>query len=267
MEVVHESITDPDEPEPFSRELVRERPDLIRWLIGENPTYAPTIMELKVFYPAYAERLRRLKEAGVKLMHKVPSVRYGVKAEAVGADAVAIVGFECGGHPGRDDVTSLVLIPRLVKEVTIPVVAGGGFADGRGLAAALALGAEAVLMGTRFMATRECLVHSNFKDWMVTARETDTVVVERSIGNPMRARQNAAADRVLEMEAQGATLADLMPIIAGVMGREAYLSGDLDKGVIACGQSVSLIQDIPSVAELVDRVVEEAESTLRGLAR
>lgn len=208
-----------------------------------------------------------LKRAGVKILHKVPAVRYAKKAESVGVDAVTIVGFECGGHPGMDDVTSLVLIPKAARSLKIPVVAAGGFADGRGLVAALALGAEAVLMGTRFLATKECPVHDNFKHWMATANETDTMTILRSIRNTERVRRNRDAETVLEMESKGATLEELMPIISGKVGREAYLSGDLDKGVIACGQVVGLIEDIPTVKELIEKIIAEAEEICRRLGK
>lgn len=209
----------------------------------------------------------RLKAAGIKILHKVPAVRFARKAESLGVDAITVVGFECGGHPGMDDVTSLVLVPRAVEEVKVPVIAAGGFADGRGLAAALALGAEGILMGTRFMATRECVVHPRFKEWMVGARETDTVLVQRSIRNPLRARRNKATDEVQELERGGATLADLLPLISGKEGREAYVSGDLDRGVVACGQAVGLVHDVPSVHELIVRIVNEAEEVAARLAR
>jgi len=200
-----------------------------------------------------------LKKAGVKILHKVPAVRFAKKAESVGVDAVTIVGFECGGHPGMDDVTSLVLIPKAAQALKIPVVGAGGFADGRGLVAALALGAEAVLMGTRFMATRECPVHDNFKHWMVTAKETDTTMILRSIKNAERVRRNKSAEAVFELEGKGSTLEELLPIISGKVGRDAYLSGDLEKGVIACGQAVGLVSDIPTVKELIDRIIDEAK--------
>lgn len=208
-----------------------------------------------------------LKKAGVTIIHKVPAVRYAKKAEAVGADAVTIVGFECGGHPGMDDVTSLILVPKAAQSLRVPVIAGGGFCDGRGLAAALALGAEAVLMGTRFMATRECAIHDNFKDWMVQAEETETMIIERSIRNAARVRRNRDADQVLEMEKEGATLEDLLPLIAGRVGRDAYLSGDMDRGTVACGQAVGRIQDVPTIHELVRRITAEAEEILRKLPK
>lgn len=209
----------------------------------------------------------QLKSAGVKLIHKVPAVRFAKKAEAIGADAVTIVGFECGGHPGMDDVTSLIVTPKTAKSLGIPVIAAGGFCDGRGLIAALALGAEAILMGTRFMASKESPMHENFKEWMVAAQETDTMVVERSIRNAARVIRNDAAKTVERMEAEGATLEELLPIISGRAGREAYLSGDVDCGTIACGQAVGLIHEIRSCKEIIDEIVTEAEAVLARLNR
>jgi len=208
-----------------------------------------------------------LKKAGVKVIHKVPAVRFAKKAEAVGADAVTIVGVECGGHPGMDEVTSLILVPKAAESLKVPLIAGGGFCDGKGLVAALALGAEAILMGTRFMATQECAIHQNFKDWLVKAEETDTMLVERSIKNAARVRRNKAAEEVLELEKGGAGLNDLMPLIAGKIGREAYLSGDLDMGVIACGQTVGRIRNVPTIKELIQEIMSEAEGIIRNLPK
>lgn len=199
-----------------------------------------------------------LKEGGVKIFHKVPAVRFARKAESVGADAVTIVGFECGGHPGMDDVTSMILIPRASENLDIPVIAGGGIADGRGLMAALALGADAVVMGTRFLATKECPAHANFKEWLVEAQETDTMMIERSIRNAVRVMRNETAEKVLEMESRGATLEELLVYISGKVGREAWLSGDLDGATIACGQNVGLIHEVKTVKEVIDDIVSSA---------
>lgn len=207
----------------------------------------------------------RLKDAGMKIIHKVPAVRFAKKAESVGADAVTIVGFECAGHPGMDDVTSMVLIPRAVESVQIPVIAGGGIADARGFVAALALGAEGVVMGTRFVATQECGVHPALKEWMASAQETDTVVIERSIRNPARVVRNTAAAQVLTMEGRGAPLQELMPLIKGEVGRDAMLSGDLEGGTIHCGQAVGLIHEILSVGDVIERMVREAREIRRRL--
>lgn len=199
-----------------------------------------------------------LKEGGVKIFHKVPAVRFARKAESVGADAVTIVGFECGGHPGMDDVTSMILIPRAAENLDIPVIAGGGIADSRGFMAALALGAEAVVMGTRFLATKECPAHANFKEWLVEAQETDTMMIERSIRNAVRVIRNETAEKVLEMEEKGATLDELIVYISGKVNREAWMSGDLDGATIACGQNVGLIHDVKTVKEVIDDIVNGA---------
>ena len=209
--------------------------------------------------------IQRLKGAGIKLIHKVPSVRFAQKAESIGADAVTIVGFECGGHPGMDDVTSLVLIPAVADRVKIPIIAGGGIADARGLVAALALGAEAVVMGTRFVATLECPAHPMIKERFVKSRETETMLIQRSIRNTARVIRNRAAERVRSMEQEGATLEELLPLISGQAGQKALREGDLESAVISCGQCVGLIHKIRSVKEVIEEIVGGAQSILKGL--
>jgi NAD(P)H-dependent flavin oxidoreductase YrpB (nitropropane dioxygenase family) len=198
-----------------------------------------------------------LHAAGVKIMHKVAGVRYARTVERLGCDAVCVVGHECGGHPGMDEVTTLVMVPATVDAVSIPVVAGGGFADGRGLVAALALGADAVLMGTRFMATKECRGHPGWKEWLVNATEADTAYLMKSIKNPSRVVKNAVSAKVAEMEAQGATLEELLPIIAG-QGGAVFDDGKIDSQLASAGQAIGLIHDVPTVKELIDRIVDEA---------
>jgi NAD(P)H-dependent flavin oxidoreductase YrpB (nitropropane dioxygenase family) len=198
-----------------------------------------------------------LHAGGVKVMHKVPGVKYARTVERLGCDAVCVVGHECGGHPGMDEVTTLVMIPATVDAVSIPVIAGGGFADGRGLVAALALGADAVLMGTRFMATKECRGHPDWKQWLVSAAETDTDYLMKSIKNPQRVIKNAVSAKVMEMEAQGATLEDLIPVIAG-QGGAVFDDGKMDSQLASAGQAIGLIHDVPTVKELIDRIVDEA---------
>jgi len=198
-----------------------------------------------------------LHAGGVKIMHKVAGVRYARTVERVGCDAVCVVGHECGGHPGMDDVTTLVMVPATVDAVSIPVVAAGGFADGRGLVAALALGADAVLMGTRFMATKECRGHPAWKEWLVNAAETDTAYLMKSIKNPSRVVKNAVSAKVAEMEARGTTLEELIPIIAG-QGGAVFDDGKIDSQLASAGQAIGLIHDVPTVKELVDRIVNEA---------
>jgi putative enoyl-[acyl-carrier-protein] reductase II len=209
--------------------------------------------------------IQKLKRAGIKLIHKVPSLRFAQKAESIGADAVIIVGFECGGRPGMDDVTSLVLTPSVADSVRIPVIAGGGIADARGFLAALALGAEGVLMGTRFIATYECPAHPRIKEWFVRARETDTVVIHRSIRSAARVIKNRTTEETLSMENRGASLEELMKVISGHMGQKALQEGDWEEAVIGCGQCVGLIHEIKSVREVIEEIVQGAQAILRKL--
>jgi len=210
--------------------------------------------------------VKRFNEAGVKVLHKCTAVRFARTAERIGCDAVIIDGYECGGHPGEEDVTSLVLIPLTRDAVSVPLIAAGGFADGRGLVAALALGAEAVLMGTRFMATRESPLHATVKEWLTRCSERETLLVLRSLRNTARVLQNTVAQKVTEMEQQGARLEELAPLISGRGEKEVFETGELEKGLVHCGQSVGLIRDIPTVKELIDRIAAEAEEITRRLA-
>jgi nitronate monooxygenase len=208
--------------------------------------------------------LDRLKGAGITVMHKCTSVRFAHKAAEIGCDAVSIDGFECGGHPGEDDVTSLILVPRVADELDIPVLATGGFGDGRGLAAALALGAAGISMGTRFVATVEAPVHDNVKQWLVRSSERDTVLVMRSLKNTERVLRNEIAEKVIELEQQGVPFEELAPLLSGTRGYKVLTDGDIDYGLWATGQVVGLIDDIPTVQELVDRIVTDAEATVKG---
>jgi nitronate monooxygenase len=210
--------------------------------------------------------MNRLKEGGVKVMHKVTAVRFARTAERVGCDAVIIDGFECAGHPGEEDVTSLILVPLTADAVKIPVIAAGGFGDARGLIAALALGAEAVLMGTRFMATQECLAHAAVKEWLLRARETETMLIQRSLRNTARVLRNPVAEKALEMEQKGATLDELMPLITGIKEKELLETGNLEAGLLHCGQVIGLVRDIPTVKELIDRIIGEADEIRKRLA-
>jgi NAD(P)H-dependent flavin oxidoreductase YrpB (nitropropane dioxygenase family) len=209
--------------------------------------------------------VQKLRSEGIKLIHKVPSVRFAQKAESIGADAVTIVGFECGGHPGMDDVTSMILIPKASESIKIPIIAGGGIADGRGFLAALALGAEGVVMGTRFVATQECPAHPRVKEWFVKARETDTMIIQRSIKNAARVMRNQAAETTLAMEQRGATLDELLTTISGQTSQKAYEEGDLSGAIVASGQCVGLIHEIKSVKEVIKDMIEEAQSILQKL--
>ncbi len=208
--------------------------------------------------------MEQLKQGEVKVIHKAPGrVKFAQTAEAIGCDAVSIIGFECGGHPGPDDTSSLVLVRATVEAVKIPVVAGGGFADAAGLVAALALGAEGVIMGTRFMLTKECPAHPKLKERLLNASETDTVVTQRSIGAPDRNLKTELALKVLEMEGKGATLEQLLTITRGENTRRVYFEGDLNAGLADCGQVVGLIHDIPTVKEVIDRIVGGAEEIIK----
>ncbi|HEY8346770.1 MAG TPA: nitronate monooxygenase [Symbiobacteriaceae bacterium] len=195
---------------------------------------------------------------GVKKVILVAGVRAAQKAESLGADAVIAVGYDGGGHLGRDDVGTMALIPRVVDAVKIPVLAAGGIVDGRGLMAALALGAEGIEMGTRFIAVKECPAHPRYKQLLLESRETDTVIMERSIGRPARVLKTGGAQRVLDAEARGASLEELLPLISGEVNAKAALEGDLDAGYVYAGQGVGLIQDVPTVAELFERIINEA---------
>jgi nitronate monooxygenase len=203
--------------------------------------------------------MERLKAAGIKVIHKCTAVRFARTAQRIGCDAVSIDGFECAGHPGEEDVTSLVIIPLTVDAVEIPVIASGGFGDGRGLIAALALGAEAANMGTRFMATKEAPGHPKVKEWLVQASERDTLLVLRSFRNTMRALRNPTSEKVLEIEKQGADIHQLESLISGRVGRNLLETGDIENGLLTAGQVVGLVHDIPTVKELMDRIIKEAE--------
>jgi len=206
--------------------------------------------------------MERFKAAGVKVIHKCTAVRFARTAQRIGCDAVSIDGFECAGAPGEEDVTSLVLIPLTVDAVEIPVIASGGFGDGRGLVAALALGASGINMGTRFMATQECAIHSRVKEWLVKSAERDTMLVMRSLRNTERVLRNATAEKVVEMENRSATLEELASLLSGKRGLELYETGALDRGLVACGQVIGLVHDIPTVKELIERIIKEAEEVI-----
>lgn len=210
--------------------------------------------------------LPSLKEAGVKVIHKCTAVRHALKAEAIGCDAVSVDGFECGGHPGEDDVPNFILLPRAAEELRIPFVASGGMADGRSLVAALALGAEGMNMGTRFIATREAPVHENVKQAIVAASELDTRLVMRPLRNTERVLSNGAVERLLEKERSlGASLRfeDIAAEVAGVYPR-IMKEGEMDAGAWSCGMVAGLIRDVPTVKELIDRIMAEAESLIRS---
>jgi NAD(P)H-dependent flavin oxidoreductase YrpB (nitropropane dioxygenase family) len=213
-----------------------------------------------------AEVFERLKKAGIVVIHKCTSVRHALAAERRGVDIVSIDGFECAGHPGEDDVPGLVLIPAAVAALTVPVIASGGIADGRGMAAALALGAEGVNMGTRFVATREAPVHDNIKQALLQARENDTRLIMRTLRNSSRVLLNPVSEEVLRLERRpgGASFEELRPLVNGQRGRAALESGDVTGGIIWAGMVAGLIHDIPTCAELIERMVHECRARLRA---
>ncbi len=210
------------------------------------------------------EFIARAKAAGMRLIHKCVTVRHALSAERHGVDIVSIDGFECAGHPGEDDVGGLVLIPAAARALGIPIIASGGIADGRGLAAALVLGAEGVNMGTRFCATREAPIHERIKLALVNASERDTRLILRSLHNTARVLKNAVSEEVLASERRGCTFEDIRPLVSGSRGRAALVAGEPDGGIITAGQTVGLIADIPGCAELIERMVEEARACLAG---
>lgn len=209
----------------------------------------------------------QISSAGLIHFHKCARVRDAAKVSRIGLDAVSIVGTECGGHPSMEKVTSLVLIPKAVDQVSIPLIAGGGFSDGRGLVAALALGADGVNMGTRFMATRECPMNQAFKDRIVEAQEIDTTLVMESLSNPARVLKTPWTEKIVEMESQGATLEELAPLITGQITRKGWRDGNLNEGIYPMGQVIGRIEDVPSVADLIKRIIDEAIEVRERLSR
>jgi nitronate monooxygenase len=269
-------------PELLAKEIARCR-DMTDRPFGVNLTFLPTFAAPP--YPEYIaaiveggikavetagrspeQYMPALKAAGIKVIHKCTSVRHSLKAERIGCDAVSVDGFECGGHPGEDDIPNMILLPRAAEELKIPFVASGGMADGRSLVAALSLGAAGMNMGTRFIATREAPVHQNVKDALVAATELDTRLIMRALRNTERVLKNANVDRLLEIEREkGAklTIDDIHDQVAGVYPK-IMLDGQMDAGAWSCGMVAGLIHDIPTCKELIDRVMGEAEQIIRS---
>jgi nitronate monooxygenase len=240
------AVTPPDYP-GFVRTIIESGIKAVE-TAGNNP--------VKVL-PAF-------KEAGIKVIHKCTSVRHSLKAESIGCDAVSVDGFECGGHPGEDDVPNFILLPRAAEELKIPFVASGGMADGRSLVAALALGAEGMNMGTRFIATKEAPVHDNVKQAIVAASELDTRLIMRPLRNTERVLNNDGVQRILAMEAEkgkDVKFEDIIAQVAGVYPR-IMQNGEMDAGGWSCGMVAGLIHDIPTVKELIDRIMSEAEEII-----
>jgi nitronate monooxygenase len=214
------------------------------------------------------EHVEEFKKHGIKVIHKCTSVRHGLSAERMGVDAISIDGFECAGHPGEDDVPGLILVPAAADKIKIPMIASGGFGDARGLVAALALGAEGVNMGTRFMCTVESPIHENIKQQIVANDERATDLIFRTMHNTSRVAKNVISQQVVALEREGAKFEDVRELVAGSRGRSVYEVGDNDAGIWSAGQVQGLIHDIPTCAELIHRIVREAEEIIEGrLAR
>ncbi|MCH8333404.1 nitronate monooxygenase [Candidatus Sumerlaeota bacterium] len=273
------ALTQPT-PEELAKEIGRVR-DLTDKPFGVNLTILPTlkpvsyddyqdvIVDAGIKFVETAGRnpepfLPKFKAAGIKIIHKCTSVRHALKAERIGCDVISIDGFECAGHPGEDDVTSLILIPCTANVVKIPLIASGGFGDARGLIAALALGADAMNMGTRFCATQEAPIHMNVKQLLVDNDERSTKLIMRSLRNTERVVVNDIVDKVLEIESKGnATIDDIKHLVSGKGGKKMFDEGDTDAGVMSAGQVMGLIRDIPSCQELIDRIMSEAEEVIQ----
>jgi NAD(P)H-dependent flavin oxidoreductase YrpB (nitropropane dioxygenase family) len=218
-------------------------------------------------HSAPEELCARFKDAGMTWIHKCVGLRYALKVQEMGADIVTVVGYENGGATGKLDIGSLVLIPTVADSLRIPLIGGGGISDGRGLLAVLALGAEAVIMGTRLLLTREAPVHQNLKDALRAASELDTTLVLRSVGSTHRVWANAAAKKCVELETCNAELPELLVVAGGEKAKLMCSEGDVNAGIISCGQGVGMAHDIPTVQELFDRIVSQAEQLTRKLAR
>jgi nitronate monooxygenase len=268
-------------PEPEGlRAEIRKCRKLTDKPFGVNLTFLPTLRPPD--YPAYIDvciqegirfietagrnpepYMEQLKSAGIKVIHKCTSVRHAVKAEKIGCDAVSIDGFEAAGHPGEDDVTTMILVPLTRDAIDLPIIASGGLGDGRGLVGALGLGADGINMGTRFVATREAPVHPNVKQALVEHNERDTRLIMRTLRNTERVMHNPVVDKVLEIESRGNTkIEDIVPFVSGLVGKEMLEQGQIDKGILAAGQTMGFIRDIPTCRELLDRIMAEAEQII-----
>ncbi len=232
--------------------------------------YAQAIIDAKVPVvetagtPAIAEMWEMFRAADIPIVHKCTSVRHALSAERKGVAAISIDGFECAGHPGEDDIPGLILIPAAAQKLRIPVIASGGFGDGRGLVAALALGADAINMGTRFCATVEAPIHAAFKQAMVEADERSTLLIFRTMHNTARVARNAISEEVVRREKGGAVFEDIRHLVNGARGREGLESGDLDHGIWTAGLVQVLIHDVPSAGDLVRRIVADARQLMAG---
>ena len=268
-------------PELLAKEIAKCK-DMTDKPFGVNLTFLPTFAAPP--YPEYIQVIKEagikavetagrspeqympaLKAAGIKVIHKCTSVRHSLKAEAIGCDAVSVDGFECGGHPGEDDMPNMILLPRAEEELKIPFVASGGMADARSLVAALAMGAQGMNMGTRFIATKEAPVHDNVKQALLKATELDTRLVMRALRNTERVLNNKNVEKLIEIEKEKGKdlkIQDIMDQVAGVYPK-VMLEGDMDAGAWSCGMMVGLINDIPTCKELIDRIMADAEFIIR----
>jgi NAD(P)H-dependent flavin oxidoreductase YrpB (nitropropane dioxygenase family) len=267
------ALTQPT-PEALVREIARTR-DMTDQPFGVNLTILPSInpppyreyraaiiesgikiVETAGYKPE--EHVVDFKIHGIKIIHKCTAVRHALSAERMGVDAVSIDGFECAGHPGEDDIPGLVLLPAAADKIKVPMLASGGFGDGRGLVAALALGADGINMGTRFCATKEAPIHDAFKQQIVALDERQTVLIYRTMRNTARVARNAISEQVLSMEKQGVKFEDIRHLVVGTRGREGLEKGDLNHGIWTSGLVQGLIRDVPTVKDLIDRIVDEA---------
>ncbi|MGL4261842.1 MAG: NAD(P)H-dependent flavin oxidoreductase [Afipia sp.] len=268
-------------PELLAKEIKKCK-DMTDKPFGVNLAFLPTFSAPP--YPEYIAAIREagikavetagrspeqympaLKAAGIKVIHKCTSVRHSLKAEAIGCDAVSVDGFECGGHPGEDDMPNMILLPRAEEELTIPFVASGGMADARSLVAALAMGAQGMNMGTRFIATKEAPVHDNVKQALLKATEFDTRLVMRNLRNTERVLTNKGVEKLIQIEQEkgkSIKIEDILEEVAGVYPK-VMIDGDMDAGAWSCGMMVGLIHDIPTVKELIDRIMADAEYLIR----
>jgi nitronate monooxygenase len=264
------------------RAALRETRQLTDKPIGVNITLLPSIRIKPETYDDYfrvcceekvdvievsgkpaVQYIDMVHEAGVKIMHKVGAVRHAINIEKIGYDAILAAGIEEGGHPLNDDVTTMVLTPRIAESVKIPVITTGGIADGRTMAAALALGADGVMMATRFIATKECEVHPNIYDEMIKRQEQDTTLICKSIGLQGRALKNELVNQILAIEERSGGADEIIPLLSGHRSNAAWQNGDVDGAALMVGQSIGLINDVVSCQELLDRMVAEAEEILR----
>ena len=275
------ALTQPT-PEDLRKEIARCR-DMTDKPFGVNLTVLPSIRPMPHMEYAQvivdsgitivetagsnpAKFMPMFNDAGIKVIHKCTSVRHAIKAQDVGVTIVSVDGFECAGHPGEDDVTNLVLVPAVRKALDIPIIASGGIGDGRGLAAALMLGAEGINMGTRFMCTREAPIHHNVKQAMVDSNELQTDLILRTLKNTARVAKNSVSTEVIRILDEGGVFEDVRELVAGARGRTVYETGDVEAGIWTAGLVVGLIHDIPTCAELVARIVAEAEELISGVS-